>query len=622
MAIEDVVDVVVEVASDGGPLSASPTWVDRTADVLAGSPIRATRGRQSEQADVSPGSASFTLRGVSDSATGLIGRRARVTATYSATEYPVWAGHVTDADDEWDGSLTRLLSVRAVGPLEVLSRDEMQGAFYGAMKQTQPLLWWPLDEPAGSTQARDIVGDNPVTVTQVGTGGTLDFGAGPVWDETEWVALTPVNSTNGKYLRTPLGVTTGIRSDEDFSLACVGATTSATGIAFGLDIDGPVGAFVALSGAQFNDGLVLNPSTYTDGKPHLCVLTYDASSGTVEYWFDGVSKGTDTVTVWTPDGAWQTASVGGFAGGSLADGNVAHAAAWQRMLSDDEVLALWSAAEVSLDVAASGFTRFGHVADTAGLPTGMRDTDGTSAVSMLSMPFKGTTAVAAMGVVESDEAGVLTESASGSVVLQGRDVRADHVPDVTLDARYDVLNAFRVRTGTSGLVNDATVTRDAGNTFTSVNQRSVDEHGRRTVSETSYSDADDHAEELAGWLANRNALPSPRSDQIVLDMETMHRRGLLASVLLLDVSSLVEVTQLPGGGSLLLDVEGFDDEVALGSWRRTLRVSPHFVPAQLNEGYLLDATGSRLGLVGGHGSEGFELLSDAALWLDASTGGG
>lgn len=761
MAIEDVVDVAVEVASDGGPLTASPTWVDRTADVLAGSTIRATRGRQSEQADASPGSASFTLRDVSDSATGLIGRRARVTAHYldgsanllpaadqsmttgfdwvadyqvssvalatspvyegthslaitvstaegvirwptsgvdgvlaspgerfTATAWvrcdtdsswyavirglawdsggssvgvsgqtvvdpigqstwtllsstftvpegaafvgialnfgnianntvihvdqaglfrvnPVWAGHVTDADEEWDGSLTRLLSVRAVGPLEVLSRNEMPGVFSEAMRQAQPLLWWPLDDPAGSTQAREANGWAPLVPVQVaGTAGTVDFGAGPVFDESLWTAITPASATDGKGLRVGL---TGVTGDADHSFALIMATpTVGRGIVhfygpavspflstqFNLEYSGKVSLIkYDSSGTVYTTG-----TSFGDGSPHLLVATYDAASTTMSLYADGVLQGTMTAaTKATPYSEILVSHVPG----AMFNGNVSHIAVFSRCLDADEVGALWSAAEVSLASAQTGFERFGVLLAAAGVGSTMRETAGTSAVTLLSQPVKGASATNSVSAVGIDEAGVLTESAAGAVVLHGRDVRADHTPDLTLDARYDVVNDFRVRTGTSGLVNDATVTRDAGNTFTSVNQRSVDDHGRRTVSETSYSDSDDHAEELAGWLANRNALPSPRSDQIVLDMETMHRRGLLASVLLLDVSSLVEVTQLPGGGSLLLDVEGFDDEITPGSWRRTLRVSPHFVPARLDEGYLLDATGTRLGLVGG-----------------------
>ena len=133
----------VEVATTGGPLTESPTWLDVTDKVRVADGVTSSRGRSQENADAQPGSLSLTLDDSSLVSTEMIGRRVRVTVAIvgqpvsyddassydgsvdydSTAAYAVWAGHVSDFDQEWDSSLTKVVRLRAVGVLEALARD-------------------------------------------------------------------------------------------------------------------------------------------------------------------------------------------------------------------------------------------------------------------------------------------------------------------------------------------------------------------------------------------------------------------------------------------------------------------------------------------------------------------
>lgn len=593
MSIASRYTLKVELASSGGPLTASPTWTDATTKVRAADVIKATRGRQSEQSSTSPGSASFTLSGwAGDAPAAMIGRRVRVTTTLDAVAYSLWAGHITDWSDTWDGAGVRVSQVSAVGILEVLARDESPGLFYATLAALEPLSWWPLDDPTGTT-ARDIRGQSPLTVAQAaGASGAWDFQAGPVFDENPWAAATPVSAVNGKSL---WGQLRGLRADQDFTVAIVnrgdGTAASRWDDVVLLRNEAAVGPYV---GSYFSIRRDAVPAVYpwqllfngTGGSsagtadlsnPHLLVATWSASTHTATLWVDGYVEVTDALgPAYPPTGYWEFISIGSRTGVAPA-GNYAHLAVWQRVLSSAEITGLATAA-----VHAKGFgitmpatNRWHAIGASAGVPDTMRVVYGTDAASMPAQPIKGVTTADALGAVEYAEQGILAETATGQVALWCNDQRDLLTPAVTLDARTEVLNDFRLRTNTSGLVNDYTITSGAtGAQYQAANTDSVTANGRRSQSGTAWLAADSDVQALGAYLAYRDSNPSPRSDQIVVDMETLAARSKAAGILGLEPGDTLALAYLPDGVTRLLEVQGFDDEVGPAQWRRTIRVAP------------------------------------------------
>lgn len=583
MSLASAYTVKVEIAADGGPLTASPAWTDASALLRAADSIQATRGKQSEQSSASPGSLSFTVAGwAGDDPPDMIGRRVRITTT-SPTAAPIAAGHITDWIDTWDDAGTRVSQVTAVGILEALARGESQGLYRSALAAVSPLLWWPLDEPAGSSAARDVVNGLVVTATQTGSGGTIDLGAGPVFDERTWSAFTPVGATNGKYLQGPLSDV--FRGDQDFTISCVSATTTLNRIPCAFLVDSTtlkLGQILTINhNGSVGSGLTYNGSwTYGaqlgDGLPHHFLFTYTAATNTVAGFIDGVACTASATSPSPVTTEWSYAAVGG-APGFCFDGNVADVAVWQRALSGDEAAALWDAASHTYGIAqtqaATG--RFDTLATAAGVPSELRTRTGTAGATMCRQPVAGGSLADALADVETAEQGIVGETAEGKVALWCADQRRSTTPAATLDARSEVLNDFRLSTSTSGLVNEHTATSGlTGALFTVLDEASITANGRRSTSSTVYLADDDDTQMLAGWLAHKDAVPSPRSDQIVVDMETLTRTGTYANVLALELGDLLQVGHLPDGSTRSLEVVGFNDDIGSSQWRRTIRVAP------------------------------------------------
>jgi len=127
-----------------------------------------------------------------------------------------------------------------VTAVDRFKRLGIRAAFKSVIEQEylsdNPYAYYTLGEPAASTQAGDTSknGRNPLTIAQLGAGGSLTFGSGvgPPTDSLTAAVLAPVNTTNGKYLTVTLPTsslsTTGQGLDVFFLTSVAALQTIAT----------------------------------------------------------------------------------------------------------------------------------------------------------------------------------------------------------------------------------------------------------------------------------------------------------------------------------------------------------------------------------------------------------
>ena len=86
---------------------------------------------------------------------------------------------------------------------------------------------------------------------------------------------------------------------------------------------------------------------------------------------------------------------------------------------------------------------------------------------------------------------------------------------------------------------------------------------------------DNDAADLAAWIIARSADPDPRLSEFTVDVLT--QPALAASVMALEISSMVQVTGLPASApwtSTTVFVEGYTETVSATGWSITFTCSP------------------------------------------------
>lgn len=145
------VTFVVEIASDGGPFTDSPTWQTVTTDAVH---VTCQRGRSERLSTFSTGSATLRMKSLTrkydpDYASRLtgfqLGRQVRVRATPAST-YEVFRGHI----DSIKIPYTHRSDIVEIGCLDLLSElaqlNLEDTAHAVTMRSFTPSVWWRLDE--------------------------------------------------------------------------------------------------------------------------------------------------------------------------------------------------------------------------------------------------------------------------------------------------------------------------------------------------------------------------------------------------------------------------------------------------------------------------------------------
>jgi hypothetical protein len=457
--------------------------------------------------------------------------------------------------------------------------------------------YYPLSE---DTQAASIGNIAPTvqpagTIYQVGSGGTLEFGASIVPVVARGLAsplFTPPDANNGKGLLVNLATPVGGVADGTLTLECFFRTQGSTptlrtmvaletlaGTRQELQLS-TLGRLQSLStGADGTTNLSLaSAGTVNDGFTHHAALTLSGngvSTITGRLYLDGVQVDTGTYSSNNLGTYWRL-YVGGRADGQMWTGTLAHAAATDAALAAARIL---SHANASLTGLAGERTdqRIGRFADYLGIPSGDRTFDvGDSTVGP--QETSGKQPLEAMQEVEATEQGVLFIAGDGDLTFHKRSRRYNVTPAITLTG-VQIGNDLVFPGDDFGLVNDMTVTRAGGASARSVNQASIDEFGLYRDSLEVPAVSDTAAASIAQWRTNNYGTPRTRVSNVTVNLARLERDAPSQVALLLaaDISTKIRLSTLPAqapASTIDLFVEGGTETFDQRNWRITFNTSP------------------------------------------------
>lgn len=503
----------------------------------------------------------------------------------TVTSWPMaWPGNVATYSEARVTASDGLRQLSALGELRSMLEEEH--------RLLEPIGYWPMEEDGAAVTGGGDISATPLTMAQVGTEGSVEYGADlvPVAGVTgAW--FVPADSTNGKYLYGAVRyydpVTTG------WSVSCLftGSTTertllyipaSAGYLRVGTDSAGMLEAQWVVGSARFslNNGEAL--SGITAGEPHHVVVTGEnmgSGNWTIRFYLDGfreVLYAGAAGPELRPTGRIGVA-IGGLDSLPLWSGKVGHVAVWDRTLDDGEILRLsgcrtgWHGDTTS--------ERVNRVADWLLIPDADRDI-GESMATLSAQATRGRTALDVLQDAERAENGVVFAGRDGRLVHRGRGARyeaqvAYDVESINLDGA-PVLALDDVMLQAAG--NDVTVTRPGGASQRAVNQTSVDEYGPYRQQIDMPAGDDTQALAAANWRVNTFGEPQVRCVQVEANLTTTLGETLRSQFLETDIGTRLRVVDLPESTAptetLDLFVEGYSERIGLDSWPLSFTTSP------------------------------------------------
>ncbi|MEV3946970.1 LamG-like jellyroll fold domain-containing protein [Streptomyces halstedii] len=510
-----------------------------------------------------------------------LGARVRPRFWGTVNEWPVtWAGlnsSVTISATDLFKRLNRQPALRSMLGMEVLTRDTLTGRY------SFPAVYFPLSEPTESTSAGDVIGRgaSALAITQVGAGGVLEFGGDEVPETGETApTFTPAGASAGQYLVGDLGPQTASDSATWLEHVQVWIKTSTPGRAIcgmhdpALDCQLvlALNASGVLTVETTQDGSALTISTSSsnnladDAWHH---IVYDGSAKRV--YVDGAPASGTLSAVSTQD--IRTVYVGGYRGGRLWSGQIAH---------------------VSLHLAtgpcgATYATAYGAVTGFAGESAGWRverlaryagvesvTIHGTTHDPIASQGPAGASVMSRLREVEATESGRLyAERDYFGLAYQSRDLRynPDANSEVFTISYADLEPGLELSDDDQKLCNEVEASRPGGATQTVTAPASVLAFGSYPQQLNILKTSDNSVTDAAYWLVSRYANPAPEIREIPIEAYTMPN---YLDILDADISSYFTVYDLPvqaPAASARVTVEGYTETIAEGSHLIQFRTS-------------------------------------------------
>jgi len=581
------VQVLLDDASNGG------TWpYDITTYVELQYGYTITRGRSDEVGDVQPTSLTMTLNntdgrftlGTTGGGYGTINvdRRIQVKHTVSGVTTTRCTLYVQDWPVEWPGgsSAYAVAQITAVDRLARLNRRVLRSIIEQEILLDDPVAYYTLGEPAGSTSATDSSGNSAAALLQAGSGTDVVFGnaTGPGTD-----GLTAAQFAGGKYLEaTAGGLPTGTErtvavafltstTTNPDRMFLAGISTNAKSHALALDTSGNVvGPDVASTGHDYRDGLT-----------HVAVLV-NSSTGSSLY-IDGAlaDTGADTGSV-TFSMISAGGSTNGFeVGGSLQSsipltGVLAHVAAFPT--------ALGSAAAIAIcDAMLNGFNtdrsdqRIARFASYTNIPTADQTLEVGYQTGVPHFDITGMSPTAAMSEVVTSEKGLAFLRGDGDLVFQNRYHRSVQTAPVFTVAADAIGPADRFTGDMQHVVNAVTITRADGPGAYVENAASIASHEQYPLSLDLKVATTAEAEDRALWEANAYPEPLPRIGGLTIDL-LQQTVAVQQDAQALELSDRLRITglptQTPGGTTADLVAEGWTETVSIDGWTMQFNVTP------------------------------------------------
>jgi hypothetical protein len=625
-------ECTVEIAFDSGYLTpaVSRTWTDVSEYVEADRGLSIQRGRPDQFSTVQPSRLSLTL----DNTDG------RFTPEYaSGAYYPdvkkgrpirvrldllgliLFTGYVDEWPVEWPGGSEAMstVTVTASSRMQRLGRStELRSIIEEILSADAPTLYFPLGEPTNSTTAGNIAPgrSDVLSTTQVGTGGTLAFGAGtgPGTDDLTAPTFTPVDTLNGKVLSTtlvdplmPTGTTT-------LEFECFVNTTSSLGrpIVIGdnpstsglglfpyvsLNVNASGLAQVWFNGTVGGVDLVVAGADINDGATHHLAgrLVISGGTATVSLMVDGAARVSNSAAYTDALPGFRTVVVGGGLASDVFDGTIAHVSirSGTTATTDARIVEHYSAGITGFSGEASG-ARIERYATLAGIPTAEVSAETGLSTSIAHKDTTGESALSLMEAVAETEDGVVFDAGDGTLTFHARSHRYTATSSFTLDCEAgDVETGYLPRLDDQHLTNDMTASRPEGVKIRSTNDDSISEYGYYRQSKEILTTSDNEVQARADWQVNRFGTPRVTVPDVAVEL-TASDPSLAATILAAEIGTRFTVDNLPTqapASSADYFVEAISDDIGVNSWRRSFTTSP----AEYANVWILDsATQSQL----------------------------
>ncbi|MET9099938.1 LamG-like jellyroll fold domain-containing protein [Streptomyces antibioticus] len=518
-------------------------------------------------------------------------------------EFPVsWEGlasHVKVTCTDLFKWLNRRPVLKSMLAEEILHLD-VPGvtAFLGA--------YFPLTEASGSTSAGDIsgAGCGALALTQVGAGGTFDFGSDGLAETGDTsVTFTPASASAGKYLTGDLGAAFQANSGPyavtiDFWIKTTATSRAILGLyepsldhQFVLGISASGGLTVESTAGGGALSVHTTSDIINDGEWHHVLVDGTPSVG---YWVDGAVAG---ASVFTPAMAGlRTLHVGGYRGGRMFAGQIAHLAITFASATVGSVLA-----PVRYEAGNSGFS--GEDADVRierlARYTGLSSVTiwGNTHDPIASQGPGGSAVLARMREVESTEsARLFAERDYYGIAYQSRDVRYNPDPSSEVFViDYADLETPEVELADDDQkqVNSIEASRPGGATQRVTAPSSIAVFGTYDPGALNILKTSDLSVlDAASWRVSRYANPPVELREVPIEAYSM---DIYLDILDADISSYFSVNALPSqapASSLRATVEGYAE---------TIKQSSHLIKFHTSSGFtdtvwvLDDSTYSVLG---------------------------
>ncbi|MFJ2477124.1 carbohydrate binding domain-containing protein [Streptomyces sp. NPDC087659] len=478
-------------------------------------------------------------------------------------------GSVNAWPTKWKG-LHATATITATDVFKQLAKPQMQTMLTEETLLDEPLAYYPMAEPSGSTSAGDMSGSTAGVLTQdeIGSGGTLDFSSGDAGPDGQGaLVLTPVNASNGKFLTGDLGEDFAREASDHFvfiegwfstttvSRVICGLTSASNRYQVVLSLNGS-GAFTVETTAT-GEALTASPAgtpNLADGQQHHFV--YDEEAQTV--WVDGVSYaiGAD-ITI-----GLRRLTVGAFTNSRCWAGQLSHITLYAPGPSGDiaQYVAHYTTGTTGHSVE-TAMQRASRIASYVGYTV---TASGAGFGAVGSQAALGGSPLSHLQEVEQAEGGVLVSSrGSAALTLQSRDVRYNPTPGISLShADLDTDEAV-FDDDDQKQINDASGSRPGGATQRVRDTASIAAYGPYPKPMTLVKATDAEVVDALQWTVNRYADPPPELRQVPIDAYTLPLATYRA-LLNADVSTVFGITDLPAEAptsTTTVTVEGYKETI-------------------------------------------------------------
>jgi len=602
---------LVEIAFATTPDDPSPTWVDVTQWVQVNSGISITRGRQNEHGEISASTCTLTL----DNADGRFtpdrsaspyypnvkkGRRLRVSVTDNAVTYRRFTGYIDEWAVSWPTARTNqaFVDITASSRLARLGRGaELRSMAGQEILEDAPVLYYPLgesEEEPGTGQAGNIATATqyPLTIRQVGSGGTLTFGtgAGSATDEMPAPTFTASSSgaggiTDGKHLWN--GETAGLSSTADTHMIveCFFTLTSANDHEVLLDFPPAPGNgrfTVATAGFSPNrkiawsyNGITAVGSTTiaANTRSHVAVkLVRSGTTITFSVWLDGVAETMDVTQVTSTSlysmpymgvGGPGGSTIESAADGRFLTGEVSHVAVFRGTsdLSGTRIIAHRNAGRTGFSGESSD-ARVDRFARYAGIPTAEVSTETGMSTGLKYQVTDDRIALSVMQDATATEGGLLFDARDGALTFHARSHRYTALSALTFGTKQ-IQPTLETKLDDEGLVNDVTVTQVRGTEERAFDQTSITEYGRYHETIETLTLFPYEVRDVADWTVYQGSSPRVRVPTLQVDLRRS-TTAQAAAILAREISDRITLADLPPQAptaSLDFFIEGYTEQI-------------------------------------------------------------